>query len=109
MSHFADEHQYSGQMTLLQRARDLLVAEIDAAHVVPLVRKYRLLTPEEERTILDDPDTAHRTEIFLDLLEMKSPDAFEKVCDCLADTYPHVYLAIQGEGPEGSDDGKGEM
>ena len=91
-------------MTLLQRARGLLVSEIDAAHVLPLIRKHRLLTADEERIITGEQTAELRTEAFLDILEMKPPEAFDKVCECLADTYPHVYLAIQGEGPEGSDD-----
>lgn len=82
----------------LHRSRDYLIGEIDAAKIASFMRQRDVLTPEQERAILNDDDEERRTETFLDILEMKPPKAFEDFLEIVGEIYPHVYLELTGSG-----------
>jgi len=85
---------------VLHRYRPYLIAQIDAAKLTPQLRQHQVITEEQERLILADPDCERRTETFLDLLETKPVGEYEKFVEIVGEMYPHVYLALTGADDE---------
>jgi len=73
--------------------------------MVPLLDAAGLLTADQRRMILEDPNRERRSQSLLDLLETKyDGNAYKAFIDAIGELYPHVYLELTGEG--GDDDGK---
>ncbi len=103
----ASNAQLDDDWSLLQRARGYLIGEIDAANILPYMRKHDVITEKEQMTILKEKDSPRRTEVFLDMLELYPPSAFDTFVEACGEVYPHVYLVLTGDKDDEdfSDDG----
>jgi len=88
---------------VLHRHRDYLISQLDAAKFVAPLRAQQVLSAEQERQIVNEPNCERRTEIFLDMLEMKPPAAYDKFLELMGEMYPHIYLALTSDGTGGDD------
>ena len=91
--HWSSMHKY----------RDYLISQIDAGNISAHLRQQNVLTGDQERAILGCSTAERRTETFLDVLELKPPEAYKTFLESISDIYPHVYLELTTEG---DDDGK---
>lgn len=96
--------QLDDDWTMLQRARQYLIHEIDAAQIVKYMRDHNALSEDEIRTIMAEPNVQTRTEVFLDMLELHKPEDYDTFVEAVGETYPHVYLTLTGEADDRSDD-----
>lgn len=94
---------------MLQRARQYLIHEIDAAQVVKYMRDHNALSEDEVRIIMAETNVQTRTEVFLDMLELHRPEDYDTFVEAVGETYPHVYLTLTGEADDRSDDEEGKF
>ena len=90
----------------LQRAREFLIDEIDATHLVPNLRKANILDDEDVDIIMHEYSLGRRNEAFLDIIETRDAAAYSVFLEVLSDLYPHLYLIISGQEIDPFDDGK---
>jgi antitoxin component of MazEF toxin-antitoxin module len=93
---------YDDDWSAVNRCRQYLLTQIDGAKIVPLLRA-ELLTPGQRQEILSDPVRERRTEMLLEMLEMKSEAVHHMFVEAVGELYPHVYLELTGKG-DGDDD-----
>jgi len=72
--------------------------------ILPQLRSANLFTKKDEQIIMSDTRRRERVIRFLDLLEKKKTDVYEKFQDILGDVYPQLLLSLtdwedEGEGP----------
>lgn len=77
----------------LRQWRQLLVAEVRVEEVVPRLLALGLLE-QQEAASLQAPNDEQKTDMMLEMLESKDPCMMQSFLDVLAQTYPHVFLAL---------------
>ena len=62
--------------------------------------RQHVLSEEEEQRIGKDGNMERRTEILLDILEMKPSEMYGQFLEIVSDIYPHVYLELTSDGQD---------
>jgi len=88
-------------MSMLNRHRSTLLAQVDAGKIVPLL-KERVLSSAEQSAILAEPVRERRTGMLLDWIERKPAKAYHAFVEAVGELYPHIYLELTGSGDDGT-------
>ncbi|KAK2158667.1 hypothetical protein NP493_1782g00021 [Ridgeia piscesae] len=95
-----DAKNLEEEWSVVQQARTFLMEEIDAATVLPYMRKGNYFNREEVHKVVRQHGSRTRTEALLDLMEMKPPEVYDGLLEAIAECYPHVYLQLTGQGDD---------
>ncbi|KAI0211662.1 hypothetical protein LSAT2_003530 [Lamellibrachia satsuma] len=99
-----DAKNLEEEWSVVQQARSFLMEEIDAATLLPYMRKGNHFDRDEVRKIVRQQGSRTRTETLLDLMEMKPPEVYDSLLEAISECYPHVYLQLTGQGDDDDDD-----
>ena len=87
------------QNALLEN-RDVLLRDVRANDVCPLLYVSGVLTQKEIDDINIGRTAQERTESLLDLLHYKGPNGFQELCVALEDTHPHLAAKLRAKNPQ---------
>lgn len=87
------------QNALLEN-RDILLRDVRAKDVCPLLYVSGVLTQKEIDDINIGRTAQERTESLLDLLHYKGPTGFQELCVALEDTHPHLAAKLRAKNPQ---------
>ena len=87
------------QNALLEN-RDVLLRDVRANDVCPLLYVSGVLTQKEIDDINIGRTAQERTESLLDLLHYKGPNGFQEFCVALEDTDPHLAAKLRAKNPQ---------
>lgn len=89
----------SHQSALLEN-RDILLRDVRANDVCPLLYVSGVLSQKEIDDINIGRTNQERTESLLDLLHYKGPGGFHEFCVALEDTHPHLAAKLRAKNPQ---------
>ncbi|CAH3013994.1 unnamed protein product [Porites evermanni] len=87
------------QKALLEN-RDVLLRDVRANDVCPLLYVSGVLTQKEIDDINIGRTAQERTESLLDLLHYKGPKGFQELCVALEDIHPHLAAKLRAKNPQ---------
>ncbi|XP_068711421.1 tight junction protein ZO-1-like isoform X2 [Montipora foliosa] len=87
------------QSALLEN-RDILLRDVRAKEVCPLLYVSGVLSQKEIDDINIGRTPQERTESLLDLLQYKGPAGFHELCVALEDTHPHLAAKLRAKNPQ---------
>jgi len=85
----------------LVKARSDLVRSLDVLHVLPLLKRPDMYTPEDEKKIMSDPRRRERMILFLTIMERKSCETYQAFCEILESRFPHLFLLLSDWDDDG--------
>ncbi|XP_046715979.1 tight junction protein ZO-1 isoform X4 [Silurus meridionalis] len=79
---------------LLKQHRELLVNELDVNKVLPYLLYNKVFSLSEYKEMLGQESSKKGTELFLDQIMNKGPDAFYSFCAVLEEVSPHLLTCL---------------
>ncbi|KFP83014.1 Caspase recruitment domain-containing protein 9 [Acanthisitta chloris] len=86
----------------LENFRVKLISVIDPSRITPYLRQCRVISPDDEEQILNDPSLVMRKRkagVLLDILQRTGHKGFEAFMESLELYYPQLYKKITGKEP----------
>ncbi|XP_071430362.1 caspase recruitment domain-containing protein 9 isoform X2 [Pithys albifrons albifrons] len=86
----------------LENFRVKLISVIDPSRITPYLRQCKVISPEDEEQVLNDPTLVMRKRkagVLLDILQRTGHKGFEAFMESLELYYPHLYKKITGKEP----------
>ncbi|NXK36405.1 CARD9 protein, partial [Piprites chloris] len=86
----------------LENFRVKLIAVIDPSRITPYLRQCKVLSPDDEEQVLNDPSLVMRKRkagVLLDILQRTGQKGFEAFMESLELYYPQLYKKITGKEP----------
>ncbi|NXB71175.1 CARD9 protein, partial [Donacobius atricapilla] len=86
----------------LENFRVKLISVIDPSRITPYLRQCKVLSPEDEEQVLNDPSLVMRKRkagVLLDILQRTGHKGFEAFMESLELYYPQLYKKITGKEP----------
>ncbi|NXY13451.1 CARD9 protein, partial [Atrichornis clamosus] len=86
----------------LENFRVKLISVIDPSRITPYLRQCRVLSPDDEEQVLNDPSLVMRKRkagVLLDILQRTGHKGFEAFMESLELYYPQLYKKITGKEP----------
>ncbi|NXP26854.1 CARD9 protein, partial [Scytalopus superciliaris] len=86
----------------LENFRVKLISVIDPSRITPYLRQCRVLSPDDEEQVLNDPTLVmrkRRAGVLLDILQRTGHKGFEAFMESLELYYPQLYKKITGKEP----------
>ncbi|NXM54755.1 CARD9 protein, partial [Illadopsis cleaveri] len=86
----------------LENFRVKLISVIDPSRITPYLRQCKVLSPDDEEQVLNDPSLVMRKRkagVLLDILQRTGHKGFEAFMESLELYYPQLYKKITGKEP----------
>ncbi|XP_017665532.1 PREDICTED: caspase recruitment domain-containing protein 9 isoform X2 [Lepidothrix coronata] len=86
----------------LENFRVKLISVIDPSRITPYLRQCKVLSPDDEEQVLNDPSLVMRKRkagVLLDILQRTGHKGFEAFMESLELYYPQLYRKITGKEP----------
>ncbi|XP_064532790.1 caspase recruitment domain-containing protein 9 isoform X4 [Pseudopipra pipra] len=86
----------------LENFRVKLISVIDPSRITPYLRQCKVLSPDDEEQVLNDPTLVMRKRkagVLLDILQRTGHKGFEAFMESLELYYPQLYKKITGKEP----------
>ncbi|XP_056361513.1 caspase recruitment domain-containing protein 9 isoform X5 [Oenanthe melanoleuca] len=86
----------------LENFRVQLVSVVDPSRITPYLRQCKVLSPDDEEQVLNDPSLVMRKRkagVLLDILQRTGHKGFEAFMESLELYYPQLYKKITGKEP----------
>ncbi|KAM7033925.1 caspase recruitment domain-containing protein 9 isoform 2-T2 [Acridotheres tristis] len=86
----------------LENFRVKLISVIDPSRITPYLRQCKVLSPDDEEQVLNDPSLVMRKQkagALLDILQRTGHKGFEAFMESLELYYPQLYKKITGKEP----------
>ncbi|NXM28852.1 CARD9 protein, partial [Oxyruncus cristatus] len=86
----------------LENFRVKLISVIDPSRITPYLRQCKVLSPDDEEQVLNDPSLVMRKRkagVLLDILQRTGQKGFEAFMESLELYYPQLYKKITGKEP----------
>ncbi|NXE92046.1 CARD9 protein, partial [Menura novaehollandiae] len=86
----------------LENFRVKLISVIDPSRITPYLRQCKVLSPDDEEQVLNDPSLVMRKRkagVLLDILQRTGHKGFEAFMESLELYYPELYKKITGKEP----------
>ncbi|NWV36243.1 CARD9 protein, partial [Grantiella picta] len=86
----------------LENFRVKLISVIDPSRITPYLRQCKVLSPDDEEQILNDPSLVMRKRkagVLLDILQRTGQKGFEAFMESLELYYPELYKKVTGKEP----------
>ncbi|NWT90074.1 CARD9 protein, partial [Lanius ludovicianus] len=86
----------------LDNFRVKLISVIDPSRITPYLRQCKVLSPDDEEQVLNDPSLVMRKRkagVLLDILQRTGHKGFEAFMESLELYYPQLYKKITGKEP----------
>ncbi|XP_058709881.1 caspase recruitment domain-containing protein 9 isoform X6 [Poecile atricapillus] len=86
----------------LENFRVKLISVIDPSRITPYLRQCKVLSPDDEEQVLNDPSLVMRKRkagVLLDILQRTGRKGFEAFMESLELYYPQLYKKITGKEP----------
>ncbi|NWI61291.1 CARD9 protein, partial [Calyptomena viridis] len=86
----------------LENFRVKLISVIDPSRITPYLRQCKVLSPDDEEQVLNDPNLVMRKRkagVLLDILQRTGHKGFEAFMESLELYYPQLYTKITGKEP----------
>ncbi|TSM52320.1 Tight junction protein ZO-1 [Bagarius yarrelli] len=87
---------------IMNQHRELLLNELDVNTVLPCLLYKKIISPSEYTELLGLESSRKRTELFLDQIMNKGPDAFYSFCSVLEEVSPHLLTCFLLGNKDGS-------
>ncbi|NWR84978.1 CARD9 protein, partial [Furnarius figulus] len=86
----------------LENFRVKLISVIDPSRITPYLRQCKVISPDDEEQVLNDPTLVMRKRkagVLLDILQRTGHKGFEAFMESLELYYPQLYKKITGKEP----------
>ncbi|XP_032933627.1 caspase recruitment domain-containing protein 9 [Catharus ustulatus] len=86
----------------LENFRVKLISVIDPSRITPYLRQCKVLSPDDEEQVLNDPSLVMRKRkagVLLDILQRTGHKGFEAFMESLELYYPQLYKKVTGKEP----------
>ncbi|XP_073724941.1 tight junction protein 1 isoform X9 [Misgurnus anguillicaudatus] len=90
---------------ILKQNREMILKELDVNKVLPYLVYDKVFSLGEYKEILSQDSGKKQTELFLDQLSQKGPNAFKDFCSVLEEACPHLLTCFLLDCEDGSSEG----